>query len=180
MPMKYRSSLGIKDIVAAIGVIIFFCPTHVMALQESSVVIGGAEFQFITIQPGTFTMGSGSGDGDERPVHKVSIDYGFDIGTTEVTVRQFRAFIEATGYETDAQRCGGAMVCPGPDRAGYARETNWQNPGFEQTDLHPVVCISYSDAKAFCKWFSGQDGRICRLPVKSQGGKARCEKESPR
>jgi formylglycine-generating enzyme required for sulfatase activity len=48
-------------------------------------------------------MGSET-DGGEQPIHRVQIDYSFDIGKTEVTVRQFRAFIEATGYQTDAEK----------------------------------------------------------------------------
>ncbi|MBM4026793.1 MAG: hypothetical protein FJ280_15520, partial [Planctomycetes bacterium] len=33
----------------------------------------------------------------EKPVHQVRIGYDFDMGTTEVTVAQFRAFLQATG-----------------------------------------------------------------------------------
>lgn len=155
-------------LIAVIFVLIFVCPAFPRVLQESNVEIGGVEFRFVTIPPGTFTMGSDSGDGDERPVHKVTINYRFEIGMTEVTVRQFTAFVEATGYQTDAQRQGGAMYCPCPDQAGYARGKNWQNPGFDQTETHPVVCISYTDAKAFCKWLSNQEGRIYRLPTEAE------------
>jgi len=155
-------------LIAVIFILIFVCPAFARVLQETNVEVGGAAFRFVTIPPGTFTMGSNSGDGDEQPVHKVTINYRFEIGTTEVTVRQFTAFVEATGYQTDAQRQGGAMYCPSPDRAGYARGKNWQNPGFDQTETHPVVCISYRDAKAFCEWFSKQSGRICRLPTEAE------------
>jgi formylglycine-generating enzyme required for sulfatase activity len=56
-------------------------------------------------------MGFDSGDGDKRPFHEVTINYRFDMSATEVTDQQFRASIDATGYETDARRCGGAMHC---------------------------------------------------------------------
>ena len=168
MPTKYSLWPRIDCLIAAIFVFIFVCPALARVLQESSVEVCGAEFQFVTIPPGTFNMGSHSGDGDERPVHKVTINYCFEISTTEVTVRQFTAFVEATGYQTDAQRRGGAMYCPCPDQAGYARGKHWQNPGFDQTETHPVVCVSYNDAKAFCTWFSKQSGRICRLPTEAE------------
>ena len=78
------------------------------APAESVIKIAGAEFELVTIRPGTFYMGSDTGDGDERPVHKVSINYSFDIGKTEVTVGQFRAFVNDTGHKTVAEQSGGA------------------------------------------------------------------------
>ena len=62
--------------------------------------IRGVDFELVQIPAGEFLMGSQRGDSDERPVHKVSIKESFYIGRTEVTVRQFRAFAEATGYKT--------------------------------------------------------------------------------
>ena len=168
MPTKCLLFLGINHIIAVMVVLTFNHSALGRPPQESRVEMGGLEFRFVTIPSGTFNMGSHSGDGDERPIHKVTIDYRFDMSTTEVTVRQFKTFINATGYETDAQRCGGAMHCPCPDQAGYARGKNWRNPGFDQTDMHPVVCVSYKDAKAFCDWLSGQNGRIYRLPTEAE------------
>jgi len=168
MPAKHGRLHSAVRIIAVMVVISFVDSAYAEPLRESSVEIGGEDFRFVTIPPGTFHMGSYSGDGDESPVHKVTISYSFEIGATEVTVRQFKAFIDATGYETDAQRCGGAMHCPCPDRVGYARGKNWKNPGFDQTDLHPVVCVSYKDAKAFCTWLSEQGHRSCRLPTEAE------------
>jgi len=136
--------------------------------MESKARIAGTELQFVTIGPGTFMMGSDSGHGDEKPVHKVTIDYSFDIAKTEVTVAQFKTFVEATGYETDAERQGGIFYCPCPDQLGYARGRNWQDTGFDQTEDHPVCCVSFNDAKEFCKWLSQQSGHHFRLPTEAE------------
>jgi len=45
---------------------------------------------------------------------------------------------------------------------------NWQSPGFPQTDDHPVVCVSWNDAKAFCDWASKKTGRAVRLPTEAE------------
>ena len=37
--------------------------------------------------------------------------------------------------------------------------TNWLNPGFAQTDNHPVVCVSWNDAVEFCNWLCKQEGK---------------------
>jgi len=56
----------------------------------------------VWIEGGTFKMGSESGFPDESPVHEVTVD-GFWMDATEVTNRQFREFVEATGYVTTAE-----------------------------------------------------------------------------
>ena len=69
-------------------------------------------------------------------------------GRTEVTVRDFRAFVKATGYRTDAEK------------AGEAR--NWQSPGFPLRDRQPVVFMSLNDAKAYCQSIGA------RVPLESE------------
>lgn len=59
----------------------------------------------VWIPAGTFSMGSVDRLArlDERPVHRVYVD-GFWMDATEVTNRQFRAFVEATHYLTTAEK----------------------------------------------------------------------------
>lgn len=111
------------------------------------------------IAPGSFVMGSDRGPSNTRPTHKVEITTPFQMSAHEVTVRQFRMFVEATGYRTDAERSGGAW------RAGDSLRTEgltWRNPGFEQSPNHPVVCVSWNDAQAFAEWIGG------RLPTEAE------------
>lgn len=130
--------------------------------------VDGVTFEFARIPGGTFRMGSEAGDGDERPVHEVRIADDFYLGKTEVTVRQFRAFVEATGYQTVAEREGAPWHMPSPGNMKWARGCNWRSPPFEQRDDYPVVCLSYLDAAAFCAWLSARSGQSIRLPTEAQ------------
>ncbi len=122
---------------------------------------------------------------DEYPVHKVRITHPFWLGATAVTVGQFRKFVEATNYKTDAERNDPANDTPGEPRRtgpggyGYNKETGklderrnpkhfWRDTGFPQTDDHPVVDVSWNDAVAFCKWLSEKEGRHYRLPTEAE------------
>jgi formylglycine-generating enzyme required for sulfatase activity len=164
LTMKYTPYLRISSLIIFTAALAFIHPDPAFALQESAFEVAGVEFQLVAIEPGSFIMGSRSHDGDERPAHKVNIDYSFDIGKTEVTVAHFRAFVEATGYEkkgwTWDRRCS--------DHMGTVENRPCQNPGFEQTDNHPIVRVDYNDAKAFCTWLSQQTGRQFRLPTEAE------------
>ena len=88
-------------------------------------------------------MGEGSETGSwaEQPVHDVALD-GFWMARTELTFRQWKAFIAATGYPR------GRSQAPSDD--------------------HPVVSITWEDAKAYCDWFSKTHGRVARLPSEAE------------
>jgi len=129
---------------------------------------GNVAFEFVLIGAGRFRMGCDSGDSDERPVHEVAIAHDFHLLRTEVTVQQFEAFVDATGYKTDAERHNWAWLCPAADLAGPDRNLNWRTPGFQQSADHPVVVLSWNDATAFCRWLSAQTGRAVRLPTEAE------------
>ena len=50
----------------------------------------------------------------------------------------------------------------------FNEKYSWQNAGFEQTDEHPVVNVSWNDAVAFCKWLSQKEGKTYRLPTEAE------------
>ena len=81
---------------------------------------------------------------------------GLAMGRYEVTVGEYRAFASATG--------GGGNDCS-------SRES-WQNPGFPQTDRHPVACVSWDDAQAYVSWLSRTTGATYRLPTEAEWGQA--------
>jgi formylglycine-generating enzyme required for sulfatase activity len=123
------------------------------------------------IPAGEFLMGSpeGEGDGDEHPRHRVEITRPFYLGVTEVTRGQFRRFVDEAGYRTEAERDGKGGW--GADDAGrWKQDPNytWENPGFKQTDEHPVVDVSWNDAVAFCAWLSRKEGATYRLPTEAE------------
>lgn len=116
--------------------------------------------ELVRVAGGSFLMGSPSSeagsDTDERPQHRVTVS-SFMIGKYEVTVGEFRAFVKATGYSTEAETGDGAYVWTGSEWKKRA-DANWNNPGFEQTDRHPVNCVSWNDAVAYCNWLSSKQG----------------------
>ncbi len=122
----------------------------------------------VGLKPGTFVMGSGA-DEEDGPAHDVEVTRPFAVSTCEVTAGQFRAFVEATKYVTDAEKQGEGY---GFDRdAGRVRKAkgfNWRSVGWEQTDRHPVVNVSYNDAVAFCRWLSAKEGRDYDLPTEAE------------
>jgi formylglycine-generating enzyme required for sulfatase activity len=135
--------------------------------QAFTDAIGGMEF--IAVPAGCFLMGDTIGDGesDEQPVHEVCLD-GFSIGKYEINVGEFRKFVEATDYRTEAEKGGGCFSAGSDGKWSRRAQANWLEPGFSQTDSHPVVCLSWSDASAFSKWLSTQSGRTYRLPTEAE------------
>jgi formylglycine-generating enzyme required for sulfatase activity len=123
----------------------------------------------VYIPPGKFTMGSND-DVNEKPPHTVSLD-GYWMGKTEVTVKQFGIFVDDERYITEAEKRGKAII-----RAGGKFEEKegitWKNPGFKQDDNHPVVCVSWDDARAYCKWLSYKKGLSFKLPTEAHWEKA--------
>ena len=109
---------------------------------------------------------------DEKPVHKVTITKPFYLGQYEVTVEQFRRFVEATGYATDAEKGTGFQGAFGWNRDTMEfkmnEEYSWRSTGFAQLDTHPVVNVSWNDAMEFCKWLSRKEGKTYRLPTEAE------------
>jgi len=107
---------------------------------------------------------------DEQPQHPVKITRPFFLGIHEVTVGQFRRFVETSGYQTEAEKDGkGSYVWDETKKAWELDPSkNWRNPGFPQTDDHPVVCVSHNDAMAFCQWLSQNESRTYRLPTEAE------------
>jgi len=110
---------------------------------------------------------------DESPAHRTLITRAFEIAATEVTVGQFREFVAATGYTTDAEKNGGALGCF-PEEENYVDrfhqdpDINWKTPGFPQSDEHPVVGVSWHDAQEFCRWLSEKENAVYRLPSEAE------------
>jgi formylglycine-generating enzyme required for sulfatase activity len=132
----------------------------------------------VPIKPGRFMMGTSSAEEDRQglnpsgkgrslPVHEVTFARGFAIGQYPITRGQFRTFVQETGYDvgdscTVQHRQDGHMVYES------ARGYSWRDPGFPQTDDHPVVCVNYDDALAYAAWLSKKTGHRYSLPNEAQ------------
>jgi formylglycine-generating enzyme required for sulfatase activity len=130
----------------------------------------------VMVRGGSFTMGCTGEQGgdcydDEKPAHQVTVS-DFYIGRYEVTVRQFKEFIDASGYRTDADKDGGSYFWNGEkwekrsginwkyDAAGALRPSSDYN--------HPVIHVSWNDATEYCKWLSQKTGKRYRLPTEAE------------
>ncbi len=124
--------------------------------------------QMIALPAGAFWMGS-SGDeagraADEGPRHQAKISRPFAISRYEITVAEFRRFVDSAGYRTDAEINGGCFYFAGGWQPAPGKD--WRSPpGFEQTPDHPVVCVSFNDAVAYARWLTQQTGQVYRLPT---------------
>ncbi len=128
--------------------------------------------EMVVIPAGQFRMGDiqGTGDHREKPVHEVSVK-SFAMGRYPLTVAEFRQFVYATGYQTEAETGGGSYVWKGNDWQ-QVKDANWRNPSFPQKapqkDEQPVVCISWNDTMAYIDWLTKQTGQKYCLPSEAQ------------
>jgi formylglycine-generating enzyme required for sulfatase activity/uncharacterized caspase-like protein len=122
----------------------------------------------VWIPAGSFRMGDiqSGGQSDEKPVHRVSINR-FAISRYEITVREFRQFVNATSYRTEAEKGDGCYTYKDGSWT-KVRNANWRNPNFSQNDNHPVVCVSWNDANAYAKWLSAETGQKYRLLTEAE------------
>ncbi len=135
------------------------------------VVSQHASGEMVLIPPGEFLMGTAQTPdemmqlfakfepkiewfADEQPQHRVQITRPFLLGKSAVTVGAFRNFVTATGYVTEPEQDGAGGWGYDPDADGnkfVGRQSrfHWRNTGWEQSEMHPVVNITWNDTAAF-------------------------------
>jgi sulfatase modifying factor 1 len=150
------------------------------AQQKTMTTSTGIEM--VWIPPGKFMLGSTPDEqewaiqnqclpswvkteGDHQ--RQTVITDGFWMGRTEVTVGQWKQFVAATFYLTDGEKAG-VSTAIGPNKRWEAvKGASWKKPifGFKLKDTHPVSCISWSDAAAFCQWLTTTEKKTFKLPA---------------
>jgi len=104
----------------------------------------------------------------EAPPRRTRITRAYYLAATETTLGEFRAFVADTGYVSDAERDGKGADGKIDGHWATKPEFTWKTMGFERGDDQPVVNVSWNDARAFCSWLSGKEGRKYRLPTEAE------------
>jgi formylglycine-generating enzyme required for sulfatase activity len=127
---------------------------------------------FILIRPGSFMMGSPDGEpgrSNDESRHRVRLTHRYFMQSTEVTVGQFKQFVQSTGYKTEAEKGGGCWTAGDGRRWTQNPGSSWQKPGvMDIKDNLPVICVTWNDAAAFAQWLSGKERRTYRLPTEAE------------
>jgi formylglycine-generating enzyme required for sulfatase activity len=165
----------------AVGVTIVACGAARESSDDAHLArrhsVNSIGMRFARIPAGEFRMGSPSTERghrlNERPAHTVRITHDFEMGVHEVTNSQFQSFVEATGYETEAERDfdGGFGIDYATGKVMRDPNHDWRAPGFpgfQRRGDHPVLMVSWADAEAFNTWLSTKEGRRCRLPTEAE------------
>jgi len=141
--------------------------------------------KMVRIPQGSFIMGSSESDiawamstlaagqpvslENEFPWHKVRITRPFFVASTEVTVAQFKAFVDETGYITDAEDAKGGQAFNTRDgRFEQKAGSSWKDPGWTISPDEPVTMMSYNDAQAFVEWLAAKEKLPYKLPTEAQ------------
>ncbi len=142
---------------------------------------------FVLIRGGEFTMGSPEGEvgrteAMDAYLRLFGIDYSetkhevkvsdFWMSKYEVTVEEFRRFVEATGYQTDAEKGGFSIIWSG-NEVKKGEGINWRHGvrgelRSESENNDPVLHVSWNDAVSYCVWMTGQTGKKFRLPTEAE------------
>ena len=154
MPVEHENSIGMK----------------LMLIPPGEFMMGGTEEEIVEL--GRERRQRVARQRRENHQHKVRITQPFYVGAHEVTVGQFRNFVNATRYRTDAEAQGTGGDVAQVEGKWVTRRwqpgCDWKSPGFEQSDNHPVINVSWNDSVAFCKWLSEQEGKRYSLPTEAE------------
>jgi len=136
---------------------------------------GGQGPELVVVPAGRYTIGAPDAErkryvddgakqewADWEKPRLVGVARAFALAAREVTRGEFAAFVKATGRAVQ----GSCWYWDKEWKQDGAR--SWQAPGFEQTDDHPVVCVSWEDARDYAAWMSTRTRKTYRLPSEAE------------
>ena len=158
--------------------ILFFSFQSVLIFGQSTSVFKASDFlEMVYVEGGTFQMGSPDneiGRETDEKLHEVRLS-SFYIGKFEVTVAQFKQFIDETSYKTDADKRSSGYGSYFVKYSDWIVKdgVNWKcdvdgelRPQGEFNQ--PVIHVSWNDASAFAGWLSGKTNKTYRLPTEAE------------
>ena len=131
--------------------------------------------EMVVVPHGAFRMGSEDSESgvedNERPAHTVRFDRGFAMSRTEITIGQFRQFVETSGYRATATHRGFSLAYD--ELSGnFVRRSrvDWSSAydGGRAADNQPVVHVSARDADAYAKWLGDRSGQRYRVASEAE------------
>jgi len=135
----------------------------------------GAAPAVVVIPAGTFTMGSPAKENGHRPSEEpqraVKIDAGFALSRDEISIGEFRAFVDDANYLTDAEKAGDSNIYDEESgRMIDKKGATWRNDylGGAGDDNLPVIHVSWNDANAYAQWLTTRTGKKYRLPSEAE------------
>jgi len=140
-------------------------------IRDDLLKSGGKAPEIVIVPAGNFLMGSREGSENEQPKHRVIIERGFGLGVREVTVEEFRLFIERTGYRTTAERAGKSSIYnEAAGRLNSRDGVSWKNDytGKAAEPEMPVIHVTAHDADAYVQWLANETGKHYRLPSEAE------------
>jgi len=151
-------------LVAVLAIVAVIATT----LLDDAPGVSAPAAEMVDVPAGTLQMGSADGEVAERPVHRVVVS-AFAIDRLETTNAAFAEFVAATSYVTESERSGVGWHWEGAWRE--VRGADWRHPHGPRSSVdglahHPVVQVSWNDARAYCAW------RGKRLPTEAEWERA--------
>ncbi len=182
-----------RAILSAFAAVLLLANATATLAQERTMTTSTG-MELVWIPPGEFMMGSTAADKEwasaqkynpeqlqyeGRTPQRTKIADGFWLGRTEVTIGQWRKFVNASSFVTEAEKKGEAYAPLGPGKPWKnVKGACWKdlNFGFKLKDDHPVCCIAWDDAAAYCEWLNETEkkanklpaGAVCRLPTEAE------------
>lgn len=142
---------------------------------RDAIANGGEGPVMVVVPIGSFLMGSPDDEdgrrANEGPQFRVRFDRGFALAEAEITVGEYRRFVEATDHRGAAEANGNSSIYD--ERSGSMRDRagiDWRNDetGRPAADSHPVVHVGWDDAAAYARWLGEITAQPYRLPSEAE------------